>query len=421
MRWIVTVLLFALSSAASAQTTVSPQIKLRAETLLAVLRDGKAEAADFSPAFLAQIPPEQLVTIARQLREANGAVTALGTITPEGENQATVAVEYDRATVITRIALDPATPHRFIGLLVTGVTRNSDSFAAIETDLAKLPGKKALLVAKMGTGQPQPIVTVDADTPLATGSVFKLFVLDTLVMQVAAKTRSWSDVVLLGPPSLPSGVTQDWPRGTPTTLQTLATQMISISDNTAADTLLETLGRPQVDATRARFGTTPGALPVLTTLDAFSLKMPANDKLRTRWINGGLNERRQVLNELEPTVERIDRTQLAGAPLYIDRVEWPATMKEVVAVLNDVRNSGSTQALGILAVSPALSPNQRAQFGYAGFKGGSETGVIALAWLLRTKSGDWYAVTAAWNNSASGVDNPAFAALVSRAVSLVGK
>ena len=421
MRWIVTALLFALASTASAQTAISPQINMRADTLLAVLRDGKADAADFATAFLAQVPPEQLVTIARQLRETNGAVKALGSITPEGENQATIAVEYERATVSTRIALDPVAPYRFIGLLVTGVTRNGDNFAAIEADLVKLPGTKALLVAKLGDVPPQPLIAVAPDTPLATGSVFKLFVLDNLVGQIAAKSRKWTDVVPLGPPSLPSGVTQDWPRGTPMTLQTLATQMISISDNTAADTLIETLGRPKIDATRARFGITPQALPVLTTLDAFALKMPASARLRDRWIAGGLGERRQVLNELEPTVENIDRTQLAGPPLYIDRIEWPATMSEVVAVLDDLRRSASPQALGILAVNPALGPNQRAQLAYAGYKGGSETGVVALAWLLKTKSGDWYAVTAAWNNPAASVDSSAFAALISRAVSLVGK
>ena len=47
--------------------------------------------------------------------------------------------------------------------------------------------------------------------------------------------------------SLPSGITQSWPAGSPVTLQTLATLMISISDNTATDTLV-TLERRKLDA-----------------------------------------------------------------------------------------------------------------------------------------------------------------------------
>lgn len=50
----------------------------------------------------------------------------------------------------------------------------------------------------------------------------------------------------LGEKSLPGGILQNWPKGAPLTLHTLAGLMISQSDNTAADTLLEILGRDVV-------------------------------------------------------------------------------------------------------------------------------------------------------------------------------
>jgi Beta-lactamase enzyme family len=402
----------------SAQT--SPAIRAAAERLATVLRDSKFDEGVFAPSFLAQIPAAQVEAIAKDLRTANGTVIGIAGITPESALQGVVAVEYAGAIVSVRIALEAPEPHRFIGLLITGVKRRGDSFDAVMADMKKLPGTSALLVAKLGEDKPVAFASLNPDTPMATGSVFKLFVLAEAARAVDAKERSWADVVPLGPPSLPSGVTQSWPKGLPVTLATLATQMISISDNTATDTLMTTLGRPKVDAMRETFGTTPGSLPVLTTLDAFALKMPAKDALRKRWEKGGLSDRRQVLNDLEPVAGEIDATALAGSPLHIDTVEWPTTMGEIANVLDALRRRGGT-ALDVLGVNPALSPAERARFSAVGHKGGSETGVIALAWLLGTRNGDWYAVIGAWNDPAKEVDNAAFSVLMARAVALVGK
>ena len=398
---------------------VSPALRVGAKTLVSVLRDPKIDETKFAPAFLSQVPAAQVETAAKQLRDANGTVIGIARVTPESALQALVAVEYANAVVTVRIALEAPEPHRFIGLLVTGVERRGDSFENVIGEFKKLPGTSALLVAKLGEAAPAAFAAHNADTPLATGSVFKLFVLAELARAVESKERSWSDVVPLGPPSLPSGVTQSWPRGLPVTLASLATQMISISDNTATDSLMATLGRAKVDATRARFGTTAGSLPVLPTLDAFALKMPTSEALRKRWIAGSLVQRRQVLDDLAPTAAAIDASALAGGPLHIDTVEWPATMNEVAGVLDQVRRNPT--ALSILGVNPALSPTERSRFDAVGFKGGSEAGVIALAWVLQTKSGEWYVVAGAWNDTAKIVDNNAFSALVTRAVALVGK
>ncbi len=419
-RLFATILLL-FSTMAQAQNPTSPALRDGANQLVAVLRDAKVDEAGFTPAFLAQVPTAQVEAVAKQLRDANGTVIGVASITPESALQGVVAVDYANATVSVRIALEAPEPHRFIGLLVTGVARRGDSFEGVIEELKKLPGSTALLVAKLGETEPAPFASHNADAALATGSVFKLFVLAELARAVDAGERKWGDVVPLGPPSLPSGVTQSWPKGLPVTLAGLATQMISISDNTATDTLIATLGRPKVDAMRESIGKTPGSLPVLSTLDAFALKMPANGAFRKRWIAGGLSDRRQVLNELEPTAAAIDATVLASGPQHIDTVEWPATMAELARVLDRLRRAASPTAVDILAVSPLLSSGELARFDRAGYKGGSENGVIAMSWLLHTKNGDWYAVAGAWNDPAKSVDDAAFAALMQRAVALVGK
>ncbi len=414
-------LLVAFSTMAHAQQAASPALAARAETVLALLRDAKADEAAFAPAFLAQVPAAQVEGIAKELRTANGPVIGLTRLDPESALQGTATIDYANATVTVRLAIEAPEPHRIIGLLVTGVARRGDSFEAVSGEMKKLPGTSALLVAKLGEDRPVPFASLNPDAALATGSVFKLFVLAEAARAVEAKERKWSDVVPLGPPSLPSGVTQNWPKELPVTLGTLATQMISISDNTATNTLIAALGRPKVDAMRASIGSTPGSLPVLTTLDAFALKMPARETARKRWIAGGLSDRRQVLNTLEPVASEIDSAVLAGPPLHIDTVEWPATMTEIAGVLDALRRSGDATARAILGVNPALPPAERTRFDTVGYKGGSEAGVIAMSWLLRAKNGDWYAVAGAWNDADKPVDNTAFSALMTRAVALVGK
>ena len=50
---------------------------------------------------------------------------------------------------------------------------------------------------------------------------------------------------------------QDWPPGAAVTVETLATLMISVSDNTATDTLIRLVGRERVEARLAASGHQP--------------------------------------------------------------------------------------------------------------------------------------------------------------------
>lgn len=59
------------------------------------------------------------------------------------------------------------------------------------------------------------------------------------------------------------------------------------------------------------------------------------------------------------------------------------------------------------------------QWSYIGYKGGSEPGVLAMAFLMQRKDGQWFVLTAAWNNPAADVDEAAFAALMQRAGELL--
>ena len=69
-------------------------------------------------------------------------------------------------------------------------------------------------------------------------------------------------------------------------------------------------------------------------------------------------------------------------------------------------------------MNTAVSAEQAQGWSYAGYKGGSEPGVINMSWLLRDATGEWSVVTLSWNNPQASVDNAAFALLATRAVML---
>src|SRR6185436_9794365 len=121
---------------------------------------------------------------------------------------------------------------------------------------------------------PAMLASLEPEQPLAIGSAFKLFILAELNRQIGAGQRHWSDVVTLDRRSIPSGSLQTWPPGSPMTLHTLAALMISVSDNTAADMLLHTLGRENVERMMTTLGISNAArnLPLLSTLEMTAIK-----------------------------------------------------------------------------------------------------------------------------------------------------
>ncbi len=393
----------------------------RAAELPDLLAGKRSPKGMFSQPFLAQVPPEQFAELARQLVNANGQVKGIARLAPETNYNGVVEVQYERAVVRMQLVTAVPAPNLIIGLLVTAVEPMDKGPRALIGEFKALPGSAGLLVTKLGQGPS--IAELEPDRQFAIGSVFKLWVLGEAAHQVQIKQRRWSDVAPLGPPSLPSGITQGWPEKSPMTLHSLATLMISISDNSAADTLLNLLGRANVDESVSRMGHSNAALstPVFTTNEVFALKMNANADLRESWKRGTLITRRKLLVDAKSrlSAQSIRRQELGEGPRFIDTAEWFATPNDMARMLDWLRLNGGKDALDIMSVNRPLPAEDLNRFRYVGYKGGSEAGVIAMTFLIQNKAGDWYSVSAAWNNPAASIDEKRFAALVTRAVALV--
>lgn len=397
----------------------------RANQVAALIR---AEPAGFdtlfSPAFLAQVPPARLVPILTQIHRDGGAVARVTLVERTGPSAGRFDFVTERGLAVpVRLSVEAEPPARVVGLFFSPPVRLAADFPALVKELQALPGTVSFQAARLDGDRIVPLAELNPDTALAVGSAFKLYVLGTLVDEVRRGRRRWADVVRLeaASRSVPSGALRDWPVGSALTLETLATLMISQSDNTATDQLLRTLGRERVERHQAAMGHAAPArnVPFPTTREVTRLK--TDTALGSRYLAADPAGRRAML--AEAATGPVDASALAGGrPARIDSLEWFASANDLVRAmrwLRDATAEGPAAAgRGVLAVNPGL-PQPAGTWAYQGFKGGSESGVLNLTFLLRAEDGRWYAVAASWNDPAAPVDQNRLLGLVGRAIQLL--
>lgn len=350
------------------------------------------EQSWFAESFLNQVPLEQVRPTIDELTRSLGAFQS---VEPSGDE---FIVRFERGRVPARIALDA--DGRIAGLLFKApilALSLEDAIAQFDA----LPGDVSVLVLENGTE----LASLEPDARMAVGSAFKLVVLETLQAQIAAGDHEWNEVVTLQPEwkSLPSGILQDWPAGAPVTINTLATLMISLSDNTATDALIDLVGREALEAR------SPQNTPFLTTRNLFALKNPANVTLLEQYRAGDEATRRAILDQAAtaplPSVDLF-----LGDPLALD-VEWFFSARELCTHMAEVAD------LPMMGINPGVaSPADWAQ---VSFKGGSEPGVLNLTTQLKAYDGATYCVVATWNNPKAAVDEAQLLSLYSSLIEAI--
>lgn len=400
----------------------SAALRTGADRVVALLK-GEAQPAEvFNAAFLAVVPAAQMQAAGAQLAAQYGPLQDLAGIDATSPISGTMHVRFERATVHLNIAVEPAPPHHVQGLQLAGADMVDDTMEAVLAELRALPGQVSFAVARLGG--PAPVITagLEPDRALAVGSTFKLVILAELSRQVQAGQRRWRDVVPIDRFSFAGGTLYSWPRGAPVTLHTLASLMISISDNTATDILLHALGRENVERMLTRMGLSDPARnrPFISTLEAAALKT-APEAAFDAWRRADEAGRRRLLarDYALTDASRLDAGLFAGGPQRIDSVEWFFSPADLARVMDWLRTNADDEARAVMAISAGLPARARGAQAYVGFKGGSEPGVISLTYLIRTQAGGWHVVSAGWNNPAAPVDEARFAALMARVVQML--
>lgn len=239
------------------------------------------------------------------------------------------------------------------------------------------------------------------------GSVFKLYVLGALTDAIADGRFSWQQTFPLREDhtSLPSGVMHTWQPGKMVSLYDYADHMIRISDNTATDHLIHIVGRAAVEAqlTILQNSFPASNTPFLTTAELFKLKWAAPQSLLASYLASTPSERLKIVMqdvaELPLSLVGSNSTDL-NAPTWIRDLEWFASTDDICTAMQGLVNKKSPETLDLLAHNvPFIDLGTNQHWSYAGYKGGSEPGVLAMAYLLRSRSGSWGCVAAAWNNS----------------------
>jgi beta-lactamase class A len=380
----------------------------------------------FSPAFLASVSAADVENALATLR-ASGPYDLTDFHADSQGVQASARIVSPVAELDVSIVVDLASPN-LISFL--NFTMAADSWSAVATDMSRLASEASFMAAEVKGGSCSPIYSANADSSYAIGSTFKLYVLGELARQVAAGQASWDEQLAVHDAwkSLPSGKMQDEAAGTKHTLAYFAGQMISISDNTAADHLIHRLGRDKVEATLAAMGMADPTrdVPFLLTRDMFVLKSPKNSTLTQEYLAANASGRRTLLDTTVASTP-LAATDLGiwTTPRYVDQLEWYASNSDLCRAMASLQVSGSKPGLGTvmdtLAINPGIALDPKA-WTYTGFKGGSEPGVLNLTWLLERADGRWFCLSMTLDDPNDAKDDTSAAVgLANHAIELLAR
>ena len=331
--------------------------------------DPGASRSLFSERSLRQVPITQIAEIITDLRAKCGDLEAVGKSTHPGH----YVLQTAHCELPTAIRRNHA--GEIVALWFESPARRDASLDDVLDAMKRFDGAVSYAVFENGT----PIAGHEPDKPLAVGSAFKLVVLAALKERIETRASRWADVLTLSARhiSLPVGRLRHMPPGSPLTLHTLAAMMISESDNTATDVLIDFVGRDRLE-------TLSGLSPFLTTREFFQLK--SDPELYRRYAAADSSARRALLAELAqrslPTVDQILR------PLQ-PHTEWRISTAALCGWMEKVADLGVTQIND--------GPLDRSHWQRVSFKGGSEIGVLNLTGNVRDEAGSELCVSATWN------------------------
>jgi hypothetical protein len=199
---------------------------------------------------------------------------------------------------------------------------------------------------------------------------------------------------------------QDRAAGETVTVEEAAELMISISDNTATDHLMDLLGRETVEAALAEYGNTTPELntPLLNTRELTALKVGPASGLSVQWLDGDVAARRSILAQISDITPGDLPLQDWTDPIQPDQLEWFATPEDLCTLAVRLGElSRSVPEIGdILSANPGVPANV-GTWDTIWFKGGSEPGLLA-AWFVTRSEGGTYLTTGSVVNSDESVD-----------------
>lgn len=410
MKTIIGLLVFVFSSVGFASV---PNFDVLCSSLLQKDPSLSNYADVFTEDFRKAVSFETLKAVFASVYSEVGRCVSYSTIEKAPHRYTLTAVGERKLSVQFSLVYDPL-QHRLSGLLVGRIEDPSiqiHTWKDLEETLARLD-PSGRLAATLKTADGSLTLQHNAGEVFAIGSTFKLYVLGALHETIARGDHTWDEVLPIREEwkSLPSGVMHTWPAGQEVKLYKYAENMISLSDNTATDHLLSLLGRDKVEAMLAPMGNSHESdyFPFLSTLEMFKLKWAIPPSETAKYLLQDVSARRATLERLKTVPrEAVGTNGVDGdTPTLIDRLEWFATTNENCEAMFWLASKNSPQIRTILAKSvPVLDPvnTPESHWAYAGYKGGSEPGVLSMTVLVESKIGKRACLSMSWNNPSKTV------------------
>ncbi|GGG20784.1 hypothetical protein GCM10007304_38340 [Rhodococcoides trifolii] len=255
----------------------------------------------------------------------------------------------------------------------------------------------SVLAARITGGSCVPVHATNAGAELQIASVAKLYVLGALLRAVNNGTVSFDETLTIteAVKSAPSGELQNFPAGTEVTVRDAAEKMISISDNTATDLLIDRLGRAAVENELSLMGHHDPAdlTPFPTTKEVFLTGWGVQNQ-RAAWQSADTEGRRAILASLDDQPLDLDLQSLISTPGSAQDVGWFATADDICNAYAGLLNGPlPDEARRILGIQPLIELD-RAQWPYVGAKSGNLPGDVIGSWLATDAAGqDWVFAT----------------------------
>lgn len=373
---------------------------------------------NYSKEFQSALPKEQLAEIYSQVKSQYGDCVEVVDF-KASINGDKFSTKHENGQIIDLTIVEKNS--KITGLWILGERSkpiNYADFKEAKDDINSL-ARPSLLILK----NENPILSINENKRTPLGSTFKLFVLDGLLQQIKDKKLTWEDELKVSNnlKSLPSGEMQNKEDGEYASLYEYAQKMISISDNTATDHLIEKIGRTSVErqiksrGLKLSYGWNR---PFLTTKELFQVRSSFNATDYKKYANNTTTGRILQLQKVSKVKTDELMNKLSGwqTPRGVLDTEWFSNPKEICRLLTYFDQENSEEIDSILSRNTPFADKDL--FDKIYYKGGSEPGVLQMAYYFK-KGQDRYCLFIGTHDLQNSIDETSFFEKVKATIRLI--
>lgn len=285
------------------------------------------------------------------------------------------------------------------------------------SNFSALAAETAVLVAYIEDGACHAAWSHNANALLATGSLFKPWVLGGLADEVMAGNLDPDQNVAFDANERVNGGSEInyEPNGTLFTLRDLAVMMIGVSDNSATDLVHEVTGRANIDDYIARSGVNdPGVLsPLLSVNEQFHLFFSFNLATSTSYLNDSEANQLAFINNSIVPLGPVSSYPFNNTTLLTDG-SWRASTMDICANFATLREfpkgSVAMQLVDRVMGAQAAQVGVRNHWDRVWYKGGSLSSgsgyhVLTHGWLVESNGRPPWVVIGMTNDGSGGIED----------------